>query len=51
MRLRCDEDDGGDGFLMVLTGTLPYYQERGEREAERALSRSIELKNTQDRSI
>jgi hypothetical protein len=29
MRLHCDEDDGGDGFLMVLTGTSLYYQERG----------------------
>jgi len=51
MRLHCDEEDGGDGFLMALTGTLLYYQERGrESEAERALSRSTELKNRQDRS-
>jgi hypothetical protein len=44
--------DGGDGFLMALTGSTLYYQERGgerEKEAERALSRSTELKNTQDR--
>jgi hypothetical protein len=32
IRLHCDEDDGGDGFLMVLTGTLLYYQERGGME-------------------
>jgi hypothetical protein len=51
MCLRCDEDDGGDGFLMALTGTSLYYQERGgEKEAERALSRSTELKKTKDRS-
>lgn len=31
MCLHCDEDDGGDRFLMALTGTSLYYRKR-ERE-------------------
>jgi hypothetical protein len=52
MRLHYDEDDGGDGFLIVLMDTTLYHNERGgrRREAKRALSRSTELKNTKDRS-
>jgi hypothetical protein len=38
----CDEDDGGDGFLMAMTNIL---NSTIKRDANYALSNSIKFKN------
>ena len=46
-----DDDHGCDEFLVMLAGTtLNYHEKGGRKELKRALSTSMELKKTEDRS-